>query len=161
MLAKVAGDAVRDAHRNTLRQAGRMSWHSAAALHELRIRVRRERYICESFATCFEPRSRRAFTRRMKGLQDTLGELNDVHVARRLLGQIGGHETVTSLLEARREALLSALPARWAAHAAAQTPHPQASAARDARGRARAPRGRFPPRKPARRPAAGELRPAR
>jgi triphosphatase len=160
-LAPLRRSAVGEAHRKTLRQAARMRWASDAALHELRIRARRERYIWEAFAACFDARSVRAFTRRLKALQDTLGELNDLRVARRLLRQIGFHAPLDLLLEARRAALLSALPRVWAAYAAAQTPRPRASAARGAGARARALRGRFPPRRPAVRPAAGDLRPAR
>ena len=154
-MAGVARRALMDARRATLRQAQRMDWSREADLHKLRIRVRRERYICEALA-----RNLRAYIGCLKTLQDTLGELNDVAVARRLLRRLGCQD-FDSLLRARREALLSALRANWAAYLAARTPPRRATAKAGADGRARVPRGRFPPRTPAARPAAGGAAPGR
>ena len=151
----VARSALADARRAVLRHANRMDWSRQADLHELRIRVRRERYICEAFAG-----SAGAYLERLQALQDALGELNDLRVARRLLGQIGFREPLASL-EERRAVLLSALRANWAAYLAARTLPRPATAKAGAGARARAPRGRFPPRTRAARPAAGGPVPAR
>ena len=62
--------------RKARRQARRMDWDDAGERHALRVRVKRLRYASEFFG------------RRHGGLerlQDVLGELNDVEVARRLL----------------------------------------------------------------------------
>ena len=62
--------------RKARRQARRMDWDDAGERHALRVRVKRLRYASEFFG------------RRHSGLerlQDVLGELNDVEVARRLL----------------------------------------------------------------------------
>ena len=128
-----------------------MSWSRQADLHELRIRLRRERYIREAFSRSAEG---------LEALQDTLGELNDVAVTRRLLRRLGCRD-FDSLLLKKREALLSALRAQWAAYLASRTPPRRASAGAGAAARARAPRGRFPPRTRAARPAAGGAAPAR
>ena len=147
----LARRAVADARRAVLRHAGRMSWSRQADLHELRIRVRRERYIREAFSRSVDE---------LKALQDTLGELNDAAVARRLLRRLGCGD-FDSLLRQKREALLSALRESWSAYLAARTLPRPATAKAGAGARALAPRGRFPPRTRAARPAAGGPAPAR
>ena len=62
--------------RRTRKQARRMDWDDAGERHALRIRVKRLRYASEFFG-----RTRG----RLERLQDVLGGLNDVEVARRLL----------------------------------------------------------------------------
>jgi CHAD domain-containing protein len=151
----LARRAARDARRRVLRHASRMSWNRAADLHELRIRLRRERYICEAFAAHLDLRS---FLPRVKALQDTLGELNDLRVARRLLA---GNRLVQAQLSARRAALLGTLPGQWTAYLATGTLPRRASAAEGAGVRARAQRGRRRPRTAAARPDAGAPAPAR
>jgi CHAD domain-containing protein len=151
----LARRAVASARRAALRHGRGMDCNDDADLHELRIRLRRERYICEAFA-----RGSRAYIDRLKALQETLGELNDVRVARTLLKQLKCHD-FDAVLRARREALLSALRAKWAAYLAARRLPRPATARAGADARARAPRGRLRPRTPAARPAAGGHAPAR
>ena len=74
--ADFAAAALERLERKASKQARRMDWADPAERHELRIRVKRLRYASEFFG-----RRRAALER----LQDVLGELNDVEVARKLL----------------------------------------------------------------------------
>ena len=83
------------------KQARRMDWHDAGERHVLRIRVKRLRYASEFFG-----RRRGGLER----LQDVLGELNDVEVARRLLRALGASTPVLyRSLDLRESRLLRAL----------------------------------------------------
>jgi CHAD domain-containing protein len=53
--------------------------------HALRIRIKRLRYGCEFFAPCFPPGAVEPYLKALRGLQELLGKLNDIAVARRLL----------------------------------------------------------------------------
>jgi triphosphatase len=53
--------------------------------HKLRILVKRLRYACEFFAPAFDARLAKPYIRRLAHLQELLGQLNDITVARRLL----------------------------------------------------------------------------
>lgn len=61
------------------------------ALHELRKDAKKLRYLLECFGSLFAPGARKAFVRRLKALQDNLGEHQDaeVHVAQ--LREISRH----------------------------------------------------------------------
>ena len=87
--------------RKARKQARRMAWDDAGERHALRIRVKRLRYASEFFG------------RRHGGLerlQDVLGELNDVEVARRLLRGLGAATPdLHRSLELRESRLLRAL----------------------------------------------------
>jgi len=77
--ADFAAAALERLERKASKQARRMDWADPAARHELRIRVKRLRYASEFFGRRRAPLER---------LQDVLGELNDVEVARELLRKI-------------------------------------------------------------------------
>ncbi len=91
------------------------------ARHQLRVRIKRLRYACEFFAALYPRRRTRMFIRRLERLQDTLGELNDIAVARRLLGNTAalparGRRAIARIhqRDARRERrLLIELDAQW------------------------------------------------
>jgi triphosphatase len=88
-LAQFAADALDRAHRKLVTQAAGADWSAASARHALRIRVKRLRYSCEFFAPAFPAKRVTPYIAALKGLQDILGELNDVAVGRRLLGFAG------------------------------------------------------------------------
>jgi inorganic triphosphatase YgiF len=79
--------------------------------HGLRIRIKRLRYGCEFFAPCFSAQAVQPYAKALRGLQDLLGELNDIVVARRLLRKMGAQ--VPPGLERREKRLTAKLRAAW------------------------------------------------
>ena len=102
--------------RKARRRAARTDWSDAAARHALRIRLRRLRYAAEFMSGAFPGRSAKALMRSLKHLQDLLGELNNLEVARRLTRQLMGREARPG---ERERKLLSQLPGAWRRFAAA------------------------------------------
>ena len=88
-LDEFAGRALaRRLHR--LAAAGEAIEHlDADALHAIRLRAKRMRYVAEVFAPLYAGKATRRFMRRLATLQDRLGRLNDGSVADRLLAGLG------------------------------------------------------------------------
>jgi inorganic triphosphatase YgiF len=101
--------------------AGGGDWSDAAARHNLRIRLKRLRYVCEFFADCFKRKRVRRYLEHLEGLQDLLGELNDLATARRLIGDLdaagaGVQSAFTrGWISAREDALIASLGEAWRA----------------------------------------------
>jgi CHAD domain-containing protein len=115
----VHAHALESFYRKALKHARRIDWHDEKRRHALRIRLRRLRYACEFFAPFFPGTQCAAYLKRVKALQDLLGELNDIAVARRLLKEMKA-EPPKPLL--RREArLIGALDPAWAAFERSRT----------------------------------------
>ena len=100
-------------HRKALKKARRIDWHDEKRRHALRIRIRRLRYACEFFAPFFARAQYAAYLRRVKALQDLLGELNDIAVARRLLGEMKAEPP--EQLQRHEARLIAVLAPAWAA----------------------------------------------
>ena len=79
--------------RRAIKTAGaRLTKLDPTARHRLRIRVKKARYTAELFGGLFRhPKRQRQFGRALKGLQDALGELNDIHVAEDLALRLAQH----------------------------------------------------------------------
>jgi CHAD domain-containing protein len=80
--------------------------------------VKRLRYGCDFFSGCFPHQAVLPFIARLASLQDTLGELNDVAVAKRLAAEIapGGEGlALRRWLAARERELIGSLEPAWAA----------------------------------------------
>jgi len=88
-LEAFAGRALaRRLHR--LAAAGEAIEHlDAEALHAIRLRAKRMRYVAEVFAPLYAGKATRRFLRRLARLQDRLGQLNDSAVADGLLAELG------------------------------------------------------------------------
>ncbi len=124
-LAEHARDSLERLHRKALRQARGIDWHDTARRHALRIRIKRLRYACEFFAPCFPRASVRPYLKRLQALQDILGELNDVAVARRLVSELAPRGSAPEIavaaararriLAAREQALIASLEPAWGA----------------------------------------------
>jgi triphosphatase len=117
-LADFGAQALERLHRKALKHARKLDWLDARARHALRIRVKRLRYACEFFAASFAPASVRPYVRSVEGLQDILGELNDVAVARKLLDTLepeAAKPLVRRGLGARERRLIASLGPAWAA----------------------------------------------
>ena len=72
----------------------------------MRIRLKRLRYSCEFFAPAFDPRRGAAYVGALKTLQEILGELNDIAVAREKLPEFSA--------SAEEAALVAKLAPAWA-----------------------------------------------
>ena len=84
--------------------------------HALRVRLKRLRYVAEFFSSCFDAQRARRYIRRLKALQDILGDLNDIAVARRLAGELGGEaRSLRRRLDSRQRSLIASLEPSWAA----------------------------------------------
>lgn len=111
-----AREALQQLDRKAQRRAARIDWENALERHALRIRLRRLRYAAEFMSGAFPGRRAKALIRSLKHLQDLLGELNDLEVARRLTRQLAGREARS---QERERKLLSDLPGAWRRFAAA------------------------------------------
>ena len=99
-----AAKALDRLHRKTLKRARGVDWRDEKKRHAVRIALRRLRYACDFFSSCFD--DSRRYVRGLADLQDLLGDLNDIAVARRL---------GAAKLERRERALLSELELAWRA----------------------------------------------
>lgn len=85
---------VLDAHFRRVKRAGRRIMElEAEALHALRIEIKRLRYALEFFGTLFDAKEVRRFLDGLAGLQDFLGNLNDLSVGQRLITTLGKADT--------------------------------------------------------------------
>ena len=83
-IGKVAAERIRDAQAQVLDRGRAISGDTPAEeLHELRKDAKKLRYLLECFGGLYAPAPRKEFVRRLKALQDNLGEHQDaeVHVA--------------------------------------------------------------------------------
>ena len=112
-LVPFAARALERAHRKALKLAQRIDWQDADARHALRIRVKRLRYACDSFAGCFNAQALQPYLAALEALQDDFGELNDIAVGRRLLAELGGEPSVERALARREGQLIARLPRDW------------------------------------------------
>ena len=124
-LGVFASAALERLHGRALRDAEGIDWADADRRHRLRIRMKRLRYACDFFAACFAGAAARPYIKRLAALQDILGDLNDIAVARGLLAQIaprGSAREVASAaahvrhaLAVRERMLVISLQEAWAA----------------------------------------------
>jgi CHAD domain-containing protein len=109
-----AREVLESLDRKAVRKGRRIDWQRAAQRHALRIRLRRLRYACEFLSGAFPGRDSEPLVRSLKQLQDVLGELNDIEVARRLTRLVRGTRTRQRPGQRERK-LVSLLPAAWRA----------------------------------------------
>jgi len=124
-LGEFAAHSLERLHRKALHKALDMDWHDAGRRHGVRIRMKRLRYACDFFAPSFAGASARPYIKRLEALQDILGDLNDIAVARRLLAEIAPRGSAPELasaaaysrqaLAARERMLVISLEVAWAA----------------------------------------------
>lgn len=123
-LQEFARSALERLQRKTVKHARDIDWEDVERRHALRVKVKRLRYASSFFAGSFARAAAHPYIRRLQGLQDILGELNDVAVARRFLAQIvprgpaAGYRAGTRLRRAlaeRERALIASLDPAWQA----------------------------------------------
>jgi inorganic triphosphatase YgiF len=120
-LARFAREALARLHARVLEDARKVDWRDERRRHQVRIRVKRLRYACDFFSGCFPHQAVLPFIARLASLQDTLGELNDVAVGKRLIAEIalaGEGSAVRRWLGARERELIGSLEPAWNAFAA-------------------------------------------
>jgi len=124
-LGAFAAQSLDRLHRKALKQAHGIDWNDAERRHRLRIRMKRLRYACDFFAASFAGAAAQPYGKRLAALQDILGGLNDIAVARRLLAELAPRGSAPELaaaaahvrhaLAARERMLVISLGAAWAA----------------------------------------------
>ena len=98
------------ADRKALRKGARIAGSNAGKRHALRVQLRRLRYACEFLRGAFPERDAEPLIRSLKNLQDLLGDLNDLEVARRLRDELSANPPRGG---ERKAKLLAQLPAAW------------------------------------------------
>ena len=107
-LAGFAPGRLEKIYRKTLRK---VHLERPKPRHALRVRIKRLRYACEYFAPCFAEEAVEAWLGELRTLQDVLGALNDIVVARALLAEIGA--AAPRSLGQREQRLILKLRATW------------------------------------------------
>lgn len=108
-LAALAPDRLEKLHA---RVVPRPELASAESRHRLRVRIKRLRYAGEFFAPAFPAAAAEAYLAPLRALQELLGELNDIAVARRLLRELGA--APAAHLTRRERQLIVRLARAWA-----------------------------------------------
>ncbi len=94
--------AVLERRYSQVRKKGRkLAGLSAAQLHRLRIAVKKLRYAADFFAGLYEEKAAREALKRLSGLQDILGSMNDAATVANLMAQGFGGARGRRALEAR------------------------------------------------------------
>ncbi len=107
-LAAFAPGRLEKLHASVLRHAGPAS---AKSRHRLRVRIKRLRYAGEFFAPAFPAQAVDAYLGPLRALQELIGELNDIAVARRLLRELGA--APGPRLARREQQLIGRLSRAW------------------------------------------------
>jgi triphosphatase len=108
-------------HRKALRGA---QLERAKRRHKLRIRIKRLRYGAEFFAPCFPPQAVEPYAKALRGLQELLGKLNDLAVARGLAREL--NVRLPAGVARRERTLIEKLRETWTGFRE-RTPRPSAS----------------------------------
>jgi inorganic triphosphatase YgiF len=124
-LGAFAAASLERLHGKALAQAQDIDWRDPGQRHRLRIRMKRLRYACDFFAASFAGAAAQPYIKRLAALQDILGDLNDIAVARRLLAEIAPRGSAPGIagaaahtrhtLAVRERMLVISLEAAWAA----------------------------------------------
>jgi triphosphatase len=115
-LIDFAAKALERLHRKVLKEARDIDWADPERRHRVRIRMKALRYACDFFASSFAGAAARPYSKRVETLQDVLGDLNDIAVARRLLSELAVPSAdARRRLAARERRLVTSLESAWAA----------------------------------------------
>ncbi len=85
-IAGYAGILLGKRHRTALKRGKGFDKQTPDERHRLRIALKKLRYVAEFFRSLYPAQQTKAYLGRLKSLQDTLGHLNDVATAERLIG---------------------------------------------------------------------------
>ena len=84
-VAAFARRALRRPQESLREDAEGIDWSNAAQRHRVRVKVKRLRYGCECFVAVYQKHEMRPYLKRLRKLQQILGEMNDIAVQRPLL----------------------------------------------------------------------------
>ncbi|MEO8629273.1 MAG: CYTH and CHAD domain-containing protein, partial [Betaproteobacteria bacterium] len=84
-------------HKSVRKHGRHLQQLDRAALHQLRIRVKKLRYACEFFGSLFEKKTVRQYSSELARLQSLLGTINDAATAQRLSRVLVRNEHADSL----------------------------------------------------------------
>lgn len=84
------------------RRGGHVGRQSRATLHELRVRVKRLRYVGEFLAALFDREASGRYLKRLAAIQTVLGRLNDLVVGERLAHVVASHCRESALAQGWR-----------------------------------------------------------
>jgi CHAD domain-containing protein len=107
-VTQLAGAILDKLHRRLRKRSRKFMHIDAAARHDLRKQAKKLRYAAAFFGAAFpdHPKRRERFVAALRGLQDGLGELNDMAMARtvamRAVGQRSGEVAFAAGLEVGR-----------------------------------------------------------
>jgi triphosphatase len=87
-VARFARRSLRRLRDSVREDAEGIDWRNAAQRHKVRVKVKRLRYACECFAPAFRNQKVRPYLKRLRKLQQVLGEMNDTAVQRTLLQEL-------------------------------------------------------------------------
>ncbi len=122
--AALAEKTLDRARGKSLKTARRIDWSDPAALHPLRISLKKQRYRLQLFRPIYARAKRKPYMAAMSSLQDAFGAMNDAVVAQRLVNTAaeGGGEKamraagfVSGFYAARADAAVKEIDAGWPA----------------------------------------------
>jgi len=87
-IAEIAPPIIERRWRQAMRRSKHFAGSSLDERHRLRIALKKLRYTIELLESLFEAASVKALVKRVKGLQEGLGHLNDVGTAQRLITEL-------------------------------------------------------------------------
>jgi triphosphatase len=88
-VSRFARKTLASSHKRLLKRGARLDGAAPEATHRVRIAAKKTRYASEFFRSLFPAGKVRSFVKRLSGLQDEFGKLNDMAVADQLLATLG------------------------------------------------------------------------
>jgi triphosphatase len=104
-VAAFAPRALRRLQESLRADAEGIDWCNAVQRHRVRVKVKRLHYGCECFAAVYQKHEMRPYLKRLRKLQQILGEMNDITVQRVLLQELARDARLRSPAAALRAAL--------------------------------------------------------
>ena len=101
-VTRFARRSLRRLQESLRKDAEGVDWSDAAQRHKVRVRVKRLRYGCECFAAAFRKQKVRPYLKRLRKLQQILGEMNDITVQRALLQELARNASLRRPVAALR-----------------------------------------------------------
>jgi len=87
-IAEIAPALLERCRRKAAKRSRHFAHQSAAERHSLRIALKKLRYAVELLGSLYDTAAAKQFTQRLKRLQDDLGRINDVRVARAIVASL-------------------------------------------------------------------------